>query len=405
MMRIAMLTNNYKPFIGGVPISIERLSQGLRNLGHEVYIFAPTYENQEDEPYVLRYKSFKKKLKGNMTIPNTFDSKIEATFALLNFDIIHVHHPVLCGDLATYLGRKYNIPVAYTYHTRYEQYLHYMELFNKWEYLFPKSELLNRVKNQFVPAVIKKFAQQCDIIFAPTPLMQTTLENMGVTTPIEILPTGINPKFFKKDLNNISKIRETYLGDKKFLFCSVSRLSDEKNISFIIRGLCQLKETYGNYFRMLLIGDGPLKAELESQVATLNLTENVVFIPSVSNDLIGDYYRACDLFLFASQSETQGIVLLEAMAASIPVVAIKASGVIDVVKNEINGYMTEANIDEWVQKIIILLSNSQKMCLMKINAYETATHYSSERIAMLAESYYSQAIGHLELEREYYAYE
>ena len=101
-----MLTNNYKPFIGGVPISIERLAQGLRELGHVVYIFAPSYENQEEEPYVIRYKSCKKQMDGGMHIPNIFDREIEDQFRLLQFDVIHVHHPMLIGYTALYLGKK-----------------------------------------------------------------------------------------------------------------------------------------------------------------------------------------------------------------------------------------------------------------------------------------------------------
>ena len=132
-MRIAMLTNNYKPFVGGVPISIERLSKSLRSLGHEVYIFAPTYDNQCDEEFVIRYKSLKGKISGGVVLPNIFDIEIEKKFKALKFDVIHVHHPMLLGNIAQYLGRKYNIPVIYTYHTRYEEYLHFLKPFELLE--------------------------------------------------------------------------------------------------------------------------------------------------------------------------------------------------------------------------------------------------------------------------------
>ena len=111
-----MLTNNYKPFIGGVPISIERLANGLREQGHEVFIFAPSYENQVDEENVVRYKSLKEnnKITGKFAVPNIFDLNIERKFRELNIDIIHVHHPMLIGWTAIYLGKKYNIPVTFT---------------------------------------------------------------------------------------------------------------------------------------------------------------------------------------------------------------------------------------------------------------------------------------------------
>ena len=131
-MNIAMFTNNYKPFIGGVPISIERLSEGLRSLGHRVTVFAPEPEGKlstEQEKDVVRFKVFYRKADRGMILGNCFDRKIEAYFREGNFDVIHVHHPVLVGQTALYLGKKYNITVAYTYPTRYEEYLHHFKLY------------------------------------------------------------------------------------------------------------------------------------------------------------------------------------------------------------------------------------------------------------------------------------
>ena len=125
-MRIAMFTNNYKPFIGGVPISIERLSNGLRKLGREVVVFAPDYGVCETEEHVVRYKTIYQKNRDGLMIGNCFDSKIERQFLEGRFDVIHVHHPMISGFAALYLEKKYGIPVAYTYHTRYEDYLHYI---------------------------------------------------------------------------------------------------------------------------------------------------------------------------------------------------------------------------------------------------------------------------------------
>lgn len=125
-MKIAMMTNNYKPFIGGVPVSIERLAEALRKEGHEVVIFAPMYPMQLLEKDVVRYNSLSRKMAGEMVIPNMFDSIIETKFREGKFDVIHVHHPMLIGNTAVYLSRKYKVPLVFTYHTRYEQYLHYV---------------------------------------------------------------------------------------------------------------------------------------------------------------------------------------------------------------------------------------------------------------------------------------
>lgn len=401
-MKIAMLTNNYKPFVGGVPISIERLSDGLRQQGHEVYIFAPTYKNQVEEEYVIRYKSYKKKLGQEMIIPNALDSSIEEKIKALDIDIIHVHHPMLVGWIGLYLGKKYNIPVVYTYHTRYEQYLHYIKLLNKIETIATKekketssvfaSHILKQIKERWVPTYLKQYSNHCTTVFAPTQLMQTTLQEIGVTTQIEVLPTGIKEQFFHQDRLKIEKIRKQYIADKKYLFCTVSRLSKEKNITFLIDGLRQLKKQEGDCFRTLIIGDGPLKESLKQQVKALDLENNIIFLNSIDNEEIAAYYGASDLFLFASKSETQGIVLLEAMASSTCVVAVKASGVVEVVKNDINGYMTEENIKEWTEKIIYLINNPIQRGRLSKGALETAKNYSTTKVAIQAMNAYTKAI-------------
>ena len=119
-----MMTNNYKPYVAGVPISVERLTEGLRRRGHQVVVFAPSYDDQEEEADVVRYRSLLRGVACGFSVPDSLDPKIERSFRDGNFDVIHVHHPMLIGRTARYLSRKYQIPLVFTYHTRYEQYLH-----------------------------------------------------------------------------------------------------------------------------------------------------------------------------------------------------------------------------------------------------------------------------------------
>lgn len=402
-MKIAMFTNNYKPFIGGVPISIERLAKGLRGIGHIVYIFAPSYDNQVEEDFVIRYKSRKKKMGvNNLVVPNVLDYSIEKRFKELEFDIIHVHHPMLIGNVALHLGKKYNLPVTFTYHTRYEQYLHNIKAYNFLEerYKNEKSSflsdiegtVLNYAKETVIPSYIKKFLNKCDTVFAPTNLIKDYLEEIGVKTKLQIMPTGLEKSYFIENEVETMEIRNKYKGDKKYLFSTVSRLAKEKNIEFIVDGIKLLKDRVGDCFNLMIIGDGPLKELLQKKAKQLDVEENIIFVNSVSNECIGDYYRGSDMFLFASKSETQGIVLLEAMAAKNPVIAIKATGVADVVENSVNGYMTEEDVDMWVEKIVYLLKNKDKMETMNVGAYNTAIKYENSRIARVAERNYEEAI-------------
>jgi len=401
-MRIAMLTNNYKPFVGGVPISIERLSNELRNLGHEVYVFAPSYGNDEREPYVIRYRSRKKKLKGEITVPHIFDSTIEKNFSILSFDLIHVHHPMLMGYVAQYLKIKYKVPIVFTYHTRYEQYLHYIRVYEIVQ------QHSNRVKNHIVRSFEKNvvlrgmekivtfhnrvFTNHCDLVFVPSHSMKNFLEEQGTIAEIKVVPTGIEIDDFQCDLNKVRHIRHKHLEGKNYIFCTVSRLEKEKNILFILQGLKEFKERKGNCFTFLIIGEGSQRSELEREVEKLELKDNVIFCGKVKHEEIRNYYHASDLFLFASQSETQGIVLLEAMAAGLPVVAVYASGVCDVVKDGENGYMTEMDVNAWVEKIERVIDNEHTKRKMGRKSLMLAQQYLSHNIAKKVAEYYTDLL-------------
>lgn len=402
-MRIAMMTNNYKPFIGGVPISIERLSEGLREIGHEVFIFAPSYEKGEcnEDKYIVRCKSFNKK-NGEYVIPNVLKSNISEQFGKLNIDVIHVHHPIIMGNLAQYLGRKYKIPVVFTYHTKYEEYLHNIKIYNIMEEKSRREEgkflsnvetgILRFVKRKVVPKYLTHFMNNCNMIFAPTREIQNHLQYCNVKSEINTIPTGLSKNYFKQSIHESEKLRNKYIDHKKYLFCTVCRLNKEKNLEFLIKGIYNLKERVGDCFNVMIIGNGPLKDELEKLTLQLNLQNNIKFINNVDNNEINNYYRASDIFLFSSKSETQGIVLLEAMASRIPVVAIQATGVRDIVKNGINGYMTEEDTDKWSEKVMKLIEDEELRKKLGEGAFNTSRLYSNKNVAEMAIQQYKYIV-------------
>ena len=397
-MRIAMLTNNYKPTVGGVPVSIERLSCGLRRLGHTVTVFAPEHPLQQPEPDVIRVPVSKKLTQQEFQAPNIFDKLMETEFAKRRFDIIHVHHPMLMGYTAVYLGKKYQIPIVFTYHTRYEQYLHYLKFYAKLEEQSKRASLpflrklekgiLEYSQEVLLPAHMRYFANLCDLVFAPTDTIKRHLALQGVTTPLALLPTGLPENSFTPDLQKSRLIRNIYAGGRPFLFCTVSRLAKEKNIHFLIKGLQLIKEQAGDNFRLLIIGDGEEKEALAKQAESLHLKDNICFLGCIPNEELKNYYAACDLFLFASKSETQGIVLLEAMAAKTPVVAVKATGVVDVIKNGYNGYMTPEDANLWAKKILSFMQRPETLLPLKKGAFALAHSYRDMDVAKLAQSYY-----------------
>lgn len=378
-MRIAMFTNNYKPYIGGVPVSIEHLAEALRGRGHTVYIFAPTYENQVEEPYVIRYPSFPIKVAG-APVPNVLTGIFIKKVRELNIDVIHVHHPAIVGNVALSIRKKLGVPVVFTYHTRYEAYLHYINGLEKVEQ-----------STGFINWYLHHFCNQCDLLVAPTPGILDYLQKERMKPPIQVMPTGIPMENFLPEQESVAAIRQQYLGTADYLTCTVSRLAKEKNLDFQIRGLSCLKRLLkkkGRTFRHMIIGDGPEKENLMRQIGELGLTENIIFIGNVDNQEIKNYQAASDAFLFTSKSETQGIVLLEAMAVGNPVVAVEASGVRDVVKDGVNGYLTEEDAYWWAERTRMVLEEVAKREQLSQAARETAEMYSEEEVARQAEQYY-----------------
>lgn len=320
-MKIAMLTNNYRPFVGGVPVSVERQAKALRALGHEVTVFAPDYGDGKnggqdpEEDHVVRCSCFKRKMCNGMVYPKVADRQVREAFEREFFDCVHVHQPVFAGNTALWLKKKYHIPVVYTWHTKYQDYLHYFPLFREEEKAGPLRRLLIRAgRDLILPAYMRWFTGKCDLVLAPSKGMKRQILEMGVRAPVEMLPTGLEESFFETDARRAEEIRREYLQDRKYLFCTVSRLEIEKNIPFLLEGVRRLKEEDMEPFRFLVIGEGTQRVYLEELARQMGLGDVVTFTGNIPNRELKDYLAASDLFLFASRSETQGIVIQEALA-------------------------------------------------------------------------------------------
>lgn len=402
-MRIALMTNNYKPFLGGVSISVERLAKGLEEMGHQVTVFAPTYEEQVEEENVFRYKTWMKTFIGGIVLPNPFDRRIEQEFKRNSYDIIHVHHPMLIGRTAVYLSKKYKIPIVFTYHTRYEQYLSYVkgirileehakDTQSRFHYLCKK--MLHVIQNKIVPAYLYTFLKHCDFVFAPTKGMQEYITTV-CKVPYEktgILPTGIEKHHFLVQDDEIRTLRKRYQAEKIPLFLSVSRMSHEKNVDFLLRSIQKVKERYQKPFKVLMVGDGPNKKDYERRCLELQIENEVIFTGNVPNAEIAPYFKAADAFIFASKTETQGIVILEAMAGSTPVYALEASGVSDLVANGENGFLSPEDVDIYSEKILDFLTGKDDIKHLSNSALETALDYREEAVAAKAIQFYNSVV-------------
>ena len=359
MMRIALMTNNYRPVMGGVPISIERLTKGLEAMGHQVTVFAPTYSEQKEEENVFRYATLLHRFIGGIVIPNPFDRRIEKVFREKHFDVIHVHHPMLVGRTAAYLSRKYHIPMVFTYHTRYEKYV---ECYTRG---------LLRVE-KLMPLYLHPFLKRCSFVFAPTEGIRTYLtDTLGMEQ---------------------EEIRSRYHVQGMPLFLTVSRMGPEKNVGFLINCLAEFKKRFQRPFRMLMVGDGSHRAEYEKLCEGLDLKDEVIFTGSLPNEETAAYFAAADAFLFASKTETQGIVVLEAFAGGTPVLAVRASGVEDLVTSGVNGILTEEDSQEYAEMLERFCGGEIDRAGMAENALQTGLRYREEAVALRALHVYNEVV-------------
>jgi len=372
-MKIGFFTNVYKPVINGVVNSISSFKKGLEELGHEVYVFAPTCPGyKDDEKNIFRIESLKlpSQEEYRMALPIFNKKSLEV---IKELDIIHTHYPFIMGNYGSLFADIYNIfadiynkplkPVVFTYHTQYEKYTHYIP--------FEQG-----ITKKFTKWMVKDYANKCDCVIAPSESIRKMLLNQGIKSRIEVVPTGINLDVFGNPNRKI--IRKKYnLGLEQKLLLYAGRIAKEKNLEFLINSFKLVLNKKPNTY-LILVGRRTKKSYLIDLIKELHL-ETKVFMVGHSN-AVQNYYGAADLFVFSSVSETQGLVLVEAMAAGIPVVAVDSPGVRDVVNGK-NGFMVQDSIRDFSEKVIKVLDDDKLREKMSQNARKTASSYSIQKMS------------------------
>ena len=382
-LRVTMFTNNYLPFIGGVPISIERLRRGLEHLGDSTQIVAPRYRDQPShEDAVVRVPSLLAMgEKREFRLANIFLARIRKQVRAFRPDVIHLHHPFWLGSLGLFMARQLRIPAIYTYHTRLEHYAHFVPL--------PGMLFRNLISH----ALIKRFANRCDGVIVPTYSTEEYLRMIGVTTPTFVQPTGIEYERFQAvKPADVEALRKKLRLSNEKVFISVARLSNEKNIDFIIEAIDRLRQESDVPFRFLMIGDGHQRDRLQKKIDSLELGSHFTLVGAVQPEEMALWYNLGDAFLFASKSETQGMVILEAMSAGLPVVAVRSSGIEDVVRDGLNGYKTPENQARWIEKARQLLENDDLRTELSEKARAFAADYSIEQFARDVRGIYATSL-------------
>lgn len=322
-MRILMMTNTYLPHVGGVARSVAAFSERFRALGHEVLVVAPEFDGQDaEERDVVRVAAVQNFNGSDFSLMLPDSGVLAEATERFQPHIIHAHHPFLMGSAALRVAARLARPLVFTHHTMYEQYTHYAP---------GDSPLLKR----FVAMLSTHYANACQRVFAPSESVARLLAERGVETPVDVLPTGVRTELFARgDGRGLRAALD--LPRDAYVVGHVGRLAPEKNLDFLGTALVGLLEHEPRAVA-LVIGGGPCQAELRALFRTRGLAARSHVLGAFDHPLLASAYRAMDAFAFASHSETQGMVLTEAMAAGVPVIALDAPGAREVVRDGVNG--------------------------------------------------------------------
>jgi glycosyltransferase involved in cell wall biosynthesis len=375
-MKIAFFTNSYFPICYGSVISIESFRKNLEKLGHQVYVFAPSYDDYKDKNNrVFRYPAFLFKYKIDYPISIPVSSFINKKIKELDLDIIHVHQPFSLGKEGLRYARKLKIPIIFTYHTKYEDYVHYVPF-------FPEKILAELVKKEAI-----NFSNKCDLTIAPSVGIKKIIEKRGANKKsIKVLPTGINWDDFQKGARE--KVRKKYLIKKnEILLTNIGRINEEKNLVFLLESFKKIA-LKNPKIKLMFIGEGFLKEELKEKAKKWGIEKQVIFTGFLKNTEIKNYLKATDIYLQTSLSETQGITILEAMASSLPIVAVKATGTEDFIVNKKNGFLTKNNQKDFIEKIEYLIKKPLKRKEFRKQAQQDAKKYQEINQAKKLEKVY-----------------
>jgi 1,2-diacylglycerol 3-alpha-glucosyltransferase len=381
-MKILFISDVYFPRINGVSTSIETFRHELRALGHTVHLIVPDYLTpSSDETDILRAPSRRVPLDPEDRFMS-FKWVMQHLDKFRNeqYDIIHIQTPFVAHYLGTKLSRLLNIPCVETYHTFFEEYLiHYIPL----------------VPKKLMRFVAKRFSRHqgnsLDGMVVPSHPMLHVLKNYGITTHAEVIPTGIEPDSFVQGDRVAFRINYNIPQDRPVLLF-VGRVAHEKNIGFLLKMVDQVRKKIPDVL-FVIAGEGPARESLMQDAKELGLSDNVMFIGYLDRHTeLNSCYRSADIFIFSSRTETQGLVLLEAMAQAVPVVSTAELGTRDVLMEGMGVWIAKEELADFSEKVIKLLGNAEARKGLGEAGHDYAHGWSASRQAKRMLDFYQAVL-------------
>jgi glycosyltransferase involved in cell wall biosynthesis len=268
-------------------------------------------------------------------------------------------------------AEKLGIPKILTIHTQYERYAYYV------------SPVPQVITNEAIKMIVANFATKVDVVTTPSESMKKLINRYKIKKEIVVIPNAIDLHIFQeKDEQVCKKIREQLeLTQEDVVLLYVGRLSFEKNIDKIIKSLALLKDKNIDKVKLVLVGEGAALNKLNNIVKSAGLQQHVKFVGAVDSETVKSYYQISDIFTFASTSETFGMVIIEAMASGLPVLAVRAPGAVDIISDGFDGMLVEDDVSEFSARLELLIKNKDLRERLAKGAFYTAQRYSIDNIS------------------------
>jgi glycosyltransferase involved in cell wall biosynthesis len=361
-VKILLISDVYFPRVNGVSTSIRTFVGELQRMGHEVHLIAPDYGiATEDEAWIKRiparsiyFDPEDKLMKYGAAMNNLMQLHSE------HYDLIHIHTPFVAHYLGLRLSHLLDVPCVETYHTFFEDYLHH---YLPW---MPKC-----IARLFARMVSRRQCNAVDAIVAPSQPMLDVLRKYGVKTHAEVIPTGLQAHSFKRSDGGGFRVKYGIALDRPVMLY-VGRVAFEKNIDFLLRMAYELRKSQPDIL-LIVAGEGPAEASLHALSEDLGLQDNIQFIGYLDRHKeLNACYKSADIFVFASKSETQGLVLLEAMAQGVPVVAIAELGTKSILVEGQGAMIAPDDESIFADKVMSLLNDRSRLATLGKSAKDYA---------------------------------
>ncbi|MFI3284406.1 MAG: RecX family transcriptional regulator [Erysipelotrichaceae bacterium] len=394
-MRIGLFSDTYTPEINGVVSSVCTLQQELEKNGHEVFVVTTRKGllKSVQEGNVYRLPGIEiKQLYGYRATSPIHISAID-DIKKMDLDLIHVHTEFGIGIFARIVSKRLSIPLVSTYHTTYEDYTHYINVF--------KLDSIDHLAKKAVSFLSKMYGDSCVSVIAPSKKTKELLESYRLRSDISVIPTGLNLEKFtpnKTSDEEILSIRQECNVDKEYAMVFIGRIAKEKSIDLVIDAFKHIKERNLSC-KLIIVGGGPDEDTLKQQVKELDIEDYVYFAGKKPNQIIEKYYHAFNMFVSASLTETQGMTFIEALVAGLPVFARPDDVLKDLIKDGYNGYYfnDSSELADKIENYIQL--DSQQKKLIKENGFESSKVYDAKFFYQRVIEVYENAVS---LYNDYY---